>query len=201
MASWILWTASLSLALVVMIVSAGAGEPLLHMAVTALTSLGLGAMAVRDHRALLTAGASPNALGTSDARHMCLIWAWGAVGLFVTYAFILRWPEWWKFTLAFAAVAALCLFIAAALARDEQAGRTDPTMQKLARALTIGQVAGMALTVVGLVADGKMARAFTIKPNWEDWAANNIFFFGALALIAISAHALWGSSPAEQPKS
>lgn len=194
MASWILWTASLSLALVVMIVSAGAGEPRLHMAVTALTSLGLGAMAVRDHRALLTAGASPNALGTSDARHMGLIWAWGAVGLFVTYAFILRWPEWWKFTLAFAAVAALCLFIAAALARDEQAGRTDPTMQKLARALTIGQVAGMALTVVGLVADGKMARAFTIKPNWEDWAANNIFFFGALALIAVSANALWRSA-------
>ena len=59
-------------------------------------------------------------------------------------------------------------------------------MLSLARYLTIGQLAGMVIAMVGLVADAKMPRA-SRKP---DWAASAIFFFGAAALATISADAL-----------
>jgi hypothetical protein len=36
--------------------------------------------------------------------------------------------------------------------------------------------------------DGKMVRYQT--PRFTDWAANNVFFFGAMALAAISFNAL-----------
>jgi hypothetical protein len=44
------------------------------------------------------------------------------------------------------------------------------------------------IAVLGLLIDGKMTR-FLI-PRYTDWAANNVFFFGALAVAAISANAL-----------
>jgi hypothetical protein len=52
----------------------------------------------------------------------------------------------------------------------------------------MSQLAGMILVVVGLLIDGKMVRF--LDPRYTDWAANNVFFFGALALAAISGHAL-----------
>ncbi len=59
-------------------------------------------------------------------------------------------------------------------------------MLKLARYLTLGQLAGMIIAMIGLVADHKMPR----DPQKPDWAASTIFFFGAASLAAISANAL-----------
>ena len=123
---------------------------------------------------------------------MGLVWIWGALSLFVTYFFILTWKEWLVFTGAFAAVGILCLLFAAALDNDEQKGRKDQTMLSLARYLSIGQIIGMVLAMVGLVIDGKFPVTVKANAGWQDWAANNIFFFGALAIAIITANALWG---------
>jgi hypothetical protein len=81
----------------------------------------------------------------------------------------------------------LCLFFAAAIERDEAAGRTDETLLNLSRYLAIGQLIGMAIAVIGLLIDPGKTFLDTKAP---DWAANNIFFFGALALLAITGYSL-----------
>ena len=73
------------------------------------------------------------------------------------------------------------------MAKDAAAGRQDQTLLNLARYLTIGQLAGMVIAMVGMIVDDKMPR----DPSEPDWAANAIFFFGAAALAVISANALW----------
>jgi hypothetical protein len=70
--------------------------------------------------------------------------------------------------------------------RDAEAGREDATLLRLARYLTLGQLGGMIIAMLGLIIDDKMPR----DPQEPDWAANTIFFCGAAALAAISANAL-----------
>ncbi len=93
--------------------------------------------------------------------------------------------------LAAGAVAALCLLFASMMWKDAAAGRQDDTILNIARYLTIGQLAGMVIAMVGMVIDDKMPR----DPQQPDWAANGIFFFGAAALAAISINALWSKAP------
>lgn len=184
-----LWMLGLTLVLCATIIAAATGQPLVHMALVAILNAVLAWYAIGEDRRLKAVGANESAVASSSARFMCLVWFLGAAGLVLTYVFILKWKEWWHFFLAFAAVGGLCLFFAMALAKDAEAGREDETMLKLARYLNIGQFAGMLVTVAGLLIDGKMTRYLT--PRYTDWAGNNFFFFGALALAAISAHTLW----------
>jgi hypothetical protein len=121
---------------------------------------------------------------------MAFVWTWAALALLLTYVLVLSWGEWWQYVLGAAAIAAICFFFAATLARDAKSGRQDDAMLKLARYLTIGQLAGMIIAMVGLVLDDKMPRS----PSKPDWAASTIFFFGAASLAAISANALRGTS-------
>jgi hypothetical protein len=46
----------------------------------------------------------------------------------------------------------------------------------------------MLITIVGFLIDGKMVRF--LNPRFTDWAANNVFFFGAIATAAITGYAL-----------
>ncbi len=185
------WGGALGLGTLATVACAGAGLRELHIAVAAMVAAVLALLAVRENRALLASGAGKSTLAAATARHMGMVWLWGAASLFFIYAFLVSWREWWQFFLAFGVVAALCLFFAAMLGRDAAAGREDESMLKLARTLTLVQLAGMVITVVGLILDGKMARYAT--PRFTDWAGNNIFFFGALALAAISVNALLAS--------
>jgi hypothetical protein len=66
--------------------------------------------------------------------------------------------------------------------------KKDATMLRRARYLALIQFVGMIVVMLGLLIDGKMVRF--LNPRHTDWAANNIFFFGALALAAISGYAL-----------
>jgi len=193
MAAVVIWMLGIALGLSIMIVTAAANMPLVHMAAAAIVSLVIAVLGVRENRALRAAGASESAVAASTARHMAMVWIWGAIGLLVTYFFILTWKEWLTFFLVFAGVGVLCLIMTGALSRDAAAGREDPTMLKLGNYLTVGQLVGMVVTMIGLVVDGKMTRFATIagqRTGWQDWAANNIFFFGAMALAAISLNAL-----------
>jgi len=188
MSSLVIWMLILTISLSALVLSAAASMPVVHMALTALVSLVIALIAVKENTTLVESGASKNEIAASTARYMGLVWTWGALGLFVTYNFILQWKEWWHFFLAFAVLAVLCIFLATALARDAEAGKQDETMLMVGRYLTVAQLVGMMVTVAGLLIDGKMIRFLT--PRYTDWAANNFFFFGALALAAISFNAL-----------
>lgn len=161
----------------------------LHMMVAAVTAILLATTAVSRCRALLDKGASASAVASSNAWYMGLIWSWGTLALLFTYGTgILRWSEWWQFLLAFAVAAGLSLYFASVLGQDAEAGREDERRLRHARILAIVQLTGMVITMLGLLIDGKMARFFTLR--FTDWAANNVFFFGAMAIAIISAYAL-----------
>jgi len=186
MTSALIWVFSLAVGVAAVVLGAAADNFGLHMGLTALVCLGLVILAAWDRHRRAAAGAGEAALASATASSMALVWAWAALSLLLTYVFVLYWVEWWQYVLGAGVIAALCLFFAMTLARDAAAGREDATLLKLARYLTIGQLAGMALAMVGLVIDEKMPR----DPHKPDWAASTIFFFGAAALAAISVNAL-----------
>jgi hypothetical protein len=161
-----------------------------HMAIAALVCAGFVLLAILDRRQRVTQGASAPLVAATNATSMALVWAWAGLSMLATYQLVLTWHEWWQYVLAGFGVAALCLGFASMMAKDAAAGRQDDTLLTIARYLTIAQLAGMIVAIVGMIADHKMPRDF----REPDWAANAIFFFGAVALAIISANALWGPS-------
>jgi len=198
----VLWMLSIavSVALLVLTAAAKVGDPKMayvHMFVAAAVCVFFALMAIRDTRTVVVSGASRSAISARSARYMGYILAWGALALVVTYGLgIVSWREWFHFFLAFAICGAAALFFANLLERDAAEGKTDETILKVGRYLAYGQFFGMMIVMLGLIIDGKMTRF--LDPRHGDWAANNIFFFGALALCAISAYALKVSSGKEE---
>jgi hypothetical protein len=195
----IFWMLSIAISVALLVIAAATKEmapsmAYAHMAIAALMSIIFALVAIRDGRQLAESGASRSAVAASLARYMSYIWAWGALGILITYATgVASWHEWWHFFLAFAVVGAAAMFFANLLQRDAEAGKDDETILKISRNLGYVQLFGMIAVIVGLLIDGKMTRFLT--PEYGDWAANNIFFFGALALAAISAFGIKLSAP------
>lgn len=188
MGSMVIWMLGIAASIAFLVLSAAGKQPYMHMIIAASVALLFALTAIAENRKLRAEGASEPLIASSTARHIGLVLIWGALGLFVTYAFILKWREWWHFFLALIAAAGLCLFFAATLRKDAEEGKDDPTMSKLGRYLGIIMTSGMFLTMIGLIVDGKMTRF--LNPRHTDWAANNIFFFGAVAIAAIGINAL-----------
>lgn len=189
MTDLIVWMIAFTIGISVTVLSAAAGNYDLHLGVTAVVTLTIAIVAVQTHRKLMTRKAHRSALAASTSRYIGLVWIWAACALLVTYEFILTWRESWLFVAGLLIVGALCLGLAHMFDRDGDADKHDETMLSLGRTLNTLQVFGMLIAVAGLVADGKFGPAArgAMKP---DWAANNIFFFGAIAVALIGAHAL-----------
>ncbi len=188
MSSLTAWMIALTLSICAIILTAAVNNPELHMIASGAVSVVFALTAIREHTALTAAGASKSEVGSSTARNIGLVWAWGALGIFVTYAFILqqKWPEWWHFFLGFAIAAVASIVFSNMLNRDSQQGRVDESVIKVGRILIMVQLAGVVIALISMFVDGKFPRAAT----YPDWAACNIFFFGALAIGAISVNAL-----------
>lgn len=188
MSSLTAWMIALTLSICAIILTAAVSDPLLHMAASGVVSLVFAIIAIREQNALVASGAPQSAVGSSTARNMGLVWAWGGLGIFVTYAFILQqhWPEWWQFVLGFAIAAVASIVFSNMLDRDTAAGRVDDSILKVGRSLVILQLVGVAIAVISMFVDGKFPRA----ASYPDWAGCNIFFFGAIAIAAISINAL-----------
>jgi hypothetical protein len=160
-----------------------------HLAVAAAVAAAYAIMAIADHKRLEQAGASEHLIGASTARHMGLVWLWGAGILLISYLALLPWwREWWHFFLVFAVIGIVSLFFAATLERDAERNPDDKTMLKLGRILTIAQLIGMIATIAGIAIDPDKQILSNAR---TDWAANIAFVFGAAGLLVISAYALW----------
>jgi len=192
MTAMFIWMLGIAVSVAALVVSAAARWHYVHMAVSAIVALSIAAAAVREIRQSVAAAAGQGMIASIAARHMGLVWSWGAIVLLITYLFILQWKEWWQFFIAFLVAAGLCLFFAATLRGDSEKGSDDPGMLSLARYLVLAQAIGTVITIVGLgVFDGKAFRLGGkllrfLDPRHSDWAANNVFFFGAIALAVIS---------------
>ena len=167
-----------------MVIAAAAQMHVTHMALSAVMAMFLAFVASRENDKALAKGENASTIGAINARYMGLVWVWGAVVLVITYGSVLEWKEWWQFFAVTVVIAGLCLFFSAILNKDASSGSEDSTMLKIARYLAIAQLIGMSIAAVGLILDGKLVRYQ--NPRYTDWAANNVFFFGALALAMIS---------------
>lgn len=191
----IFWMLSIAVSVAVLVLSAamraqaGVQMAYAHMAITAAISIAFALMYIRETEMMRSSGAKEGEIAANTSRYMGLVWAWGALALSVTYGTgILIWKEWWHFFSGFFLAAGLCLFLSATLKKDVAEGKEDHTLMKIGRYLAIFQLVAMLVTMLGLWLDGKMTRF--LVPRHTDWAANNVFFFGALAIAAISAYAL-----------
>ncbi|MEQ1669472.1 MAG: hypothetical protein ABL893_01300 [Hyphomicrobium sp.] len=188
MSSLTAWMIALTLSICAIILTAAINNPAMHMLASGVVSVVFALTAIREHNALRASGASKSEIGSSTARNTGLVWAWGGVGIFVTYMFILphRWPEWWQFFLGFSLAAVASIVFSNMLQRDTDAGRVDEPVMKVGRILVMLQLGGVLAGLASMLIDGKFPRAIT----YPDWAGCNIFFFGALAIAAISLNAL-----------
>lgn len=164
-----------------------------HMGLSAVMALVFCLLAWRDARAVSAAGDQRDAAVSGVlSQYMGLVWAWGALALAVTYGTgIVTWKEWPAFFIVFALLAAVSFFVSRRLLAAAESSAPDATLLKASRYLGMALLAGAVIVMIGLLVDGKMARFLEIqRPNWQDWAANNYFFFGAAALAIISAYGL-----------
>jgi hypothetical protein len=182
------WLFSLAAAIFATIIAAAADQPALQLAAAAVVCVAITLIAIREHRKLMDTGAPTNAIASSTARYLALVWAWAASTLLITYVFVIdkRWPEWWQFFIGFSFAAIVSLAFSAMLDRDRAAGRVDDTLVKVGRVLVQAQLIGMVAGIISLFVDNKFPRAAA----HADWAGCNIFFFGALAIAVISLDAL-----------
>ena len=197
MAELVIWMMSLTLGTCITILSAAAQRPEIHLMVTAVVTLTLAIVAVQADRQLRGAGANRSAIAASTSRYIGLVWIWAACALLFTYEFILTWRESWSFVIGLIVVGALCLAVAWMFDKDAAAAKEDETLLGLGRTLTFALMVGMLLAVIGLVADNKFF-PLANKTLRDDWAANNVFIFGALAVALIGAQALIADQKREQ---
>ena len=200
MAALVIWMTAFTIATCITVISAAAHSATIHMCVTALITLAIAIVAVQAHRQLMAQSASRSTLAASTSRYIGLVWVWAGSAILVTYEFILTWKEAMPFIVGLMVVGGLCLGLAIVFDRHSQAGTEDETMLNLSRTLNLLQMVGMLIAVVGLIADGKF-RLVADGTLRADWAANNIFFFGALAVALIGAHALISEKKLEQAHS
>lgn len=195
MLAFILWLLGIGASVTALVVTAAlkvhnADMAYAHMASAAGAAIGMALVAMlqlREEEAV-DSKAQRAMKASAGLQYLGLVWGWAMLALFGTYAFVLQWREWWHFVLAFALLAGVCLWLSAALRKDARSGAEDDTLLTLARIITIIHLGAGVITMLGLVIDGKMVRFLVARHH--DWAAQNIFFFGAMALAAISWSAL-----------
>lgn len=188
------WMLALTVSACVTILAAAMHQQVTHMAVTGVVSLAFALLAVREHSSLVASTSPESAVGASTARHAGLIWAWGAIAMLLTYELVLEndYRESWQYVLGFMMAAAASLLIASMLSKDAASNTVDPAIMKAGRILLGVQLLAVVVALISMLVEGKFPR----EASHPDWAACNIFFFGGLAIAAVSLNALL--SPAKQ---
>ena len=195
MSATIFWVLGIGASVAILVVTAAMKLYYVHLVVAAAVAVMVALTAFVESRAgQLDGKLSVGLQASANLRHIGLIWTWAALTTLVTYSFdILQWREWWHFVIATIAFAGLSLFLSATLQKDAEARTVDDTMFKIARGYAMALLVTMPLVMLGLLQQGKMWRFLSEagqRPGSEDWAASNIFFFGALAMTAVAWNAL-----------
>jgi len=114
-----------------------------------------------------------------NARLMGVCYFWGAVALLAIYSLTqLSWQHGWQYAMGMALFGIVGFAFAVYLRRDGL--NQYNTIFRLARFLTVAQCIGAALGLVYLIGTGKMSSLH------DDWAANQVFLFGGIAIVLLS---------------
>lgn len=119
-----------------------------------------------------------------NARLIAIVYMWGAVALMAIYYLTrLNWYHAWQYAAGMALISAGIFAYVHVLGRQGSLLR-QPVALQLVEALTALQVIAAAGGLGFLLGTGKL---MTRK---DDWAANDVFLMGGLAIIVLSVHAL-----------
>jgi hypothetical protein len=180
------WIIGFAVAISLLVLTAAQRQFYANMAVAAAVS---GLIAWTGFRDIRQVEAHPVMAASTGFRYIGAVWGWGALALLILYQSVLQWREWWQFFIVFLVLAGISMFAAETLRKDAAAKRDDTAIIGLARSLARFFFAATMITMIGLILDGKMWRFKTaagLRLGWQDWGANNIFFFGAMAIAALS---------------
>lgn len=186
------WLIYLSVGLICQAIAAFTAQPSIYL-LTSATICGAGALfGFLRLKKLHTKSLSETLFSAASAETFGVFWLWGGISLLMTYSFFLPpWREWGIFCIAFILLAVISFFFSYAMKADAQKGKEDAALLRIGRYLTLIQLIGMILTMVGLLIDPQKSPTNIEK---LDWAANIIFFFGAFELAFVSAVALFFSN-------
>lgn len=129
----------------------------------------------------------PNSIAAlrGNVRLTALGCLWGALamqGLYTTRVTSLKWQHGWQYALAMLLLALGATIYAARLGSGNP--DTRQKLLRLAAPLAIAQGLGGAVGIVALVFSGKLTA------GRADWAANLVFFFGAMLMMVLAAISL-----------
>lgn len=152
----------------------------------------LAAVAMAANRVHWKAGATTEAAAVAaleaNVRLGTLAWLWGSIamqGVYLTPLTGLRWQHAWQYALVMLLAAWITTLYGRRLRPWDTASEAERARSRrlcaLAPALAALQAIGGAVGALFLVASGKLV---TWRP---DWAANQIFLFGALLIMVLGA--------------
>lgn len=187
----VVWIFTLVIAMGVQAITAAMPSIWLHALISAMVSLVIAVLAVRENETPVTSDAEAFALTATNARYMGVVWSWAAVTIAMTYGLVLQWPQWWQFVVPFGAAAILCLCFANLMTKGAE-NTTAERALKISRFLAIVQMVGALAAIAGLILGGKLPFLAGVPSSHaaREWAAHDVFFFGAMALSAIGFAAL-----------
>jgi hypothetical protein len=126
---------------------------------------------------------APNQTAARNAELMALVYGFGAVVILTVYSLTpLRWYHFWQYGGAMALLAIGLYHYGIALGRG--GALASSSALRIATLLTALQGAAAAIGLIFLIGSGKLA---TTRP---DWLANQIFLFGGIGIVALSAMAV-----------
>ena len=182
---------ALVISVVFMIAGVGRGLPVLTGAAAAAFGLSVFGVGLGINKPLwglepdrITEYAAPVA-AQRNAKLMALAYAWGAAAMAGVYTLGgLRWYHAWQYGAGMALLGVVALGYGLAIGRAQ-----EPSSKRMlllgGLQLTLVQAVATAGAVLYLLISGKL---MTTRP---DWAANQIFLFGGLAIAALSAMAAY----------
>lgn len=187
----VVWIMVLAISISVHAITAAMPSVELHALISAMITLVIAVLAVRENERSMTADGDAFELVSTNAHYMAIVWAWAGLTITLTYASVMHWPNWWHYAMPIGGAALLYLCFANLTVKGTE-GTTATRALKIARFLAIVQLVGALAVIVGSIAGGKLAfaKSYNIASLARDWAANDIFFFGATALAVISAVAI-----------
>jgi hypothetical protein len=191
----VLWMLSIAISVCLLVIAAATGADVQmavrgHLIIAGLVSIVMALLAISETRQLIRSGATDMLITGNLMRFMGLIWAWVVLTISITYGTgIVEWSAWLPYFTASAIFAGLFLFISRLLCDAARNGR-DETMLRVCQ-----YMAGITLfAMVMAIAFYGLNRLNTVSAiETGTWAADNVFFFGAFALAAVSAYLLKAS--------
>ena len=105
----VVWILAVAIAISVHAIAAAMPSVELHALISAMISLVIAVLAVRENERALASENDIFDLAAANARFMAVVWSWAAVTITLTYASVLHWANWWHYAMPISGAAVLCL--------------------------------------------------------------------------------------------